>query len=1822
MAVFVTLRQGNVYVLQDSAALHVKQHVPRDYLVQIANKPVIVQTEMEFVIQASVRAQLVDVQLASSINNLIISATNSSVTVAWDSYVDVDRFTVEYKLLNTDQCRTESGPREVANNGPEKTVTISGLTSHSTYKIFVSSVGACLPCANNKAEMEITTSETGALLDFTCFSNFPLLNPEVSSNVYIGGYRSGNDLDANVDFSRVIDLGNGNGLQLPTGSTQKEHPSNGARLLEMPKTAGKERIGAFNCEAEKGSKMQNVTILVHHIQGDPTSNQRTVVGSIGDSLSLEVDVTSSGNFYWNKDGSIIPEWSNQKTVTINQLGVTDAGIYDCYLDNERNEGKQAIIRVIVRECEGRRWNPPACNKECEFCYNGGICHDGTGECICAPGFSGLTCQTLHGRNRFGRDGNLYCKGGGAGENDLDGCKGNLICPLDPFGCSCAAGFSARDCNTACTKGSFGADCKQTCHCANGNGVCDTGIASSINNLIISATNSSVTVAWDSYVDVDRFTVEYKLLNTDQCRTESGPREVANNGPEKTVTISGLTSHSTYKIFVSSVSAWPPCANNNGEIEIDTLETAPSKEPVNLIIKDHQNDALTFDWDIIECGSRGGSLEYYYEINTTPPKDGITSQTQQEISNLTPCTSYEFKVEAFTSARNGPEIPDVLGLSVSKVPNESDKLDVSWVLDPCAEQYYVSYQLINRDQCDDSDVPMVPFWSGMGTSVTIDSLLPYSTYSVAVRAENSLGKDEDLAMDTTYITAPTASPANVRNSSRTNTSLSFEWDRVPCGKRGGSNMFLYELSDVNSNPIDSDSTADKFVTFWVLSPCTEYRFRVKASNDVGDGAFSNYVIWETDIGVLGPVKNIETSVITSDTWTLLWDEQTESKCATDEYSIKYALLNKDQCEHYTDPVWISIDNVPDTTVQIPGLLPHSTYRIVVYPVNDLGVGEENSFEDTTKESAPSGPPESLTAVHIGKDFIWYEWDQPECGSRNGIIRQYTYELTPGEQGSTYDTAVTIRTVGKPYDDTFVPPTEPDMEEDVPGDTQQYTFFDLHPSTEYEIQVAAYTEAGMGEFIEERFYTAPANNEQFLGVPLDKPESSGYTGTTVIITIPQVDENNVEIYVTDYQIRVEDPKADVINVYLFKTMRKSYIAGIVEVDNVKDNPVHYIVGEEGSSNNPLLQNGRDYLISIGTCSSINDKTKERQNSNQPNDSIGLKADSTKSDESIAQNNPTSTSREPRGASAKQTDKPGPVSVTDLKDYVRKKKSREDYSFKHDYKLLPQGILFDYEASKKANNREKNRYANIVTYDHSRVTLRIQGNDPDSDYINASYIDGYKAPNKYIASQGPNEASMADFWRMMWENNMSKIVMVTNLTESGKIKCEKYWPDKAERYGNFTVTFVNKEVLVDYTIRHFTITDATIDGFPSRPICQFHYTTWPDFSVPENSSAFLNFVKVVNNYGIGDSHPTVVHCSAGVGRTGTFIAIESLMRQAKQENQVDVFGFVSGMRNSRMQMIQTHEQYEFIYDALLEHIVFGDTSIPISAFRNTYKNLQIRDPETNLSALAIQFQNLQDITILPKPDECKAGAAEENVDKNRFKDVLPMDSARPYLMTEGGAKSTNYINASFMNGYRTKDGFLTTQMPLPNTVDDIWRMVFDYKCNTIVMLNQLDSADKTLAQYWPNKGAKQTHGPLTVECVSEQKIGKDVVTRKLKLRKMKEEREIVQFALKNWSNDGKKLPDKKSIGQLATRVIERMQKQKKDARVAVHCIDGMSVSGTFIAIVSALDRLAAERSVDIFQTLKRLRTCNGRCVATKKHFKFVYDAVLENVEESGQTYENFTV
>ncbi|XP_065538889.1 receptor-type tyrosine-protein phosphatase eta [Lathamus discolor] len=279
---------------------------------------------------------------------------------------------------------------------------------------------------------------------------------------------------------------------------------------------------------------------------------------------------------------------------------------------------------------------------------------------------------------------------------------------------------------------------------------------------------------------------------------------------------------------------------------------------------------------------------------------------------------------------------------------------------------------------------------------------------------------------------------------------------------------------------------------------------------------------------------------------------------------------------------------------------------------------------------------------------------------------------------------------------------------------------------------------------------------------------------------------------------------------------------------------------------------------------------------------------------------------------------IKVENFESYFKKQQADSNCGFAEEYEELKSaGVHQPKFAAELPENRGKNRYNNVLPYDISRVKLSDRSSASD-DYINANYMPGYNSKKAFIAAQGPLPNTIEDFWCMIWEKNIYSIVMLTKCVEQARTKCEQYWPDKQPKsYGDIIVTMVSEIVLPEWTIRDFTVEKSnTAEGHTVR---QFHFTSWPDHGVPETTELLINFRHLVHEYSSQNpiESPTLVHCSAGVGRTGTFIAIDRLIQQIEMENTVDVYGVVYDLRMHRPLMVQTEDQYVFLNQCVMDII-----------------------------------------------------------------------------------------------------------------------------------------------------------------------------------------------------------------------------------------------------------------------------------------------------------------
>uniref|UniRef100_A0A8C5I4B1 Receptor-type tyrosine-protein phosphatase n=1 Tax=Gouania willdenowi TaxID=441366 RepID=A0A8C5I4B1_GOUWI len=581
--------------------------------------------------------------------------------------------------------------------------------------------------------------------------------------------------------------------------------------------------------------------------------------------------------------------------------------------------------------------------------------------------------------------------------------------------------------------------------------------------------------------------------------------------------------------------------------------------------------------------------------------------------------------------------------------------------------------------------------------------------------------------------------------------------------------------------------------------------------------------------------------------------------------------------------------------------------------------------------------------------------------------------------------------------------------------------------------------------------------------------------------------------------------------------------------------------------------------------------------------------------------------------------PLPVDKLEEEMNRRMADDNKLFREEFNALPVcPIQASCEAASKEENKEKNRYVNILPYDHSRVHLSSLEGVPDSDFINASFINGYQEKNKFIAAQGPKEETVNDYWRMIWEQNTATIVMVTNLKERKECKCAQYWPDQGcWTYGNIRVSVEDTMVLVDYTIRKFCIQQVgDVSGKkPQRLITQFHFTSWPDFGVPFTPIGMLKFLKKVKACNPQFAGPIVVHCSAGVGRTGTFIVIDAMLDMMISERKVDVFGFVTRIRAQRSQMVQTDMQYVFIFQALLEHYLYGDTELEVTSLESHLAKLYAPSSGAG-SGLEAEFKKLTSIKI--QNDKMRTGNLPVNMKKNRVLQIIPYEFNRVIIPVKRGEENTDYVNASFIDGYRQKDAYMASQGPLQHTIEDFWRMIWEWRSCSIVMLTELEErGQEKCAQYWPSDGSV-VYGDTSIEIKREEE-SESYTVRDLLVTNNRENkaRAVRQFHFHGWPEVGIPTDGKGMINIIAA--VQKQQQQSGNHPITVHCSAGAGRTGTFCALSTVLERVKAEGILDVFQTVKSLRLQRPHMVQTLEQYEFCYKVVQEYIDAFSD-YANF--
>ncbi|XP_028410342.1 uncharacterized protein LOC114532921 [Dendronephthya gigantea] len=1023
----------------------------------------------------------------------------------------------------------------------------------------------------------------------------------------------------------------------------------------------------------------------------------------------------------------------------------------------------------------------------------------------------------------------------------------------------------------------------------------------------------------------------------------------------------------------------------------------------------------------------------------------------------------------------------------------------------------------------------------------------------------------------------------------------------------------------------------------VKPYRNYTFEITAENDIGVSDVASTSAQTKEDTPSKPL-NLIAYVTSNTTVHLSWEPPSNSNGIILEYLVYYKKTKEKN------------GNISNSTVEteyrIDKLTPYTNYSFWVYAVTSVGRGDKSvTIWNMTFEGVPTEP-QSVTAEPLNSTSISVNWTKP--ANTFGIILKYVvyYRKTTDKNGWEKGS--------------------------VSGNEYFVRLTSLEVNTEYHILVQAFTSAGGGARSE------IINSTTEKGHPVSptkvpgtfKPSESSFDSKTMVaLELPKFADKNGEIsfYIVIVAM-LDDTKEDTNDIFdkniQFSSeqwnKRETGIPYVVFAfkGNVFEEYKYFIVGngekyddpfpEESEprrkraiteyENGPLISS-RKYAVALRgyttkdkyatTDALVVSTSPADSGSRTDEDSNPLiwivplviisilgaifvalwfqrkckKRDNTSLDSPYHRHPPTGII--------------SPIPLAEFRFYLRSKEFGDN-----EFRSIPATVSRETSDATSDVNMSKNRYRNIVPYNYTRVHLQREERDQNTDYINASFIKGYRVPSKYIATQGPLPATCDDFWQMVWEQDVNIIVMLTGLEEKGIVKCYQYWPANSDekRYGKLQLKLTGETKLADFTTRYFEIKE--IETGQVRLVQHLHFTAWPDHGVPKYPGPLLHFHKRYRSGLAGQSgpEPVVVHCSAGVGRTGTFIAVDYILHKLDEEKDddpsIDIPNVVREMRKQRVYMVQTEAQYRFIHHAILEAISFPDTEKSSTDIRERAASLRENIPGTIKTKGKELFENLQKRV---EQESCEDGFSSDNQKKNRSQ-LLPFDYNRVHL--EEVQNRTDYINASFICGYQFAENFIATQHPMSNTVNDFWRMIHEQKSAVVVAISTREELN-ALGPYWPEDGYT-SYGPITV---AFEEINRDFAASGFTIRnfKLSDTRDnvgcslsVTHFHFDGWSQ--RVLPSTSSMLCLLAEV-EKAQRSSGNRLVTVHCDNGGGRTGTFCALVSCIERVKVENNIDLQMTLRNLQAQRKEMIANEAQYIFCYDVVsafLTSFDE--QMYANF--
>ncbi|XP_069482039.1 receptor-type tyrosine-protein phosphatase delta isoform X4 [Ambystoma mexicanum] len=1205
--------------------------------------------------------------------------------------------------------------------------------------------------------------------------------------------------------------------------------------------------------------------------------------------------------------------------------------------------------------------------------------------------------------------------------------------------------------------------------------------------------------------------------------------------------------------------------------IRTDEDVPSGPPRKVEVEAVNSTALKITWRSPMPNKQHGQIRgyqvHYVRMENGDPKgqpmlkDVMLADAQEMIiSGLQPETAYSITVTAYTTKGDGARSKAKVVSTTGAVPGRPRLVISHTQMNTALIQWHAPVETFGALQGyrlkfgrKDLDMLTTLEFSEKEEHFTATDIHKGAAYVFKLSARNKVGYGEEIIKEISVPEeVPSGFPQNIRTDSMTSTAAHFTWQPPALAERNGIiSKYTLFYRDINTPHLPTEvpiAAGDTTVTLTGLKPDTTYDVKMRAHTSKGPGPYSPSVQFRTlPVNQAVFAKNFHVKAVMKTSVLLSWEIPENYNSA-----MPFKILYDD------GKMTMEVDG-KDTQALVVNLKPETSYSFVLTNRGNSAGGLQHRVTANTAPDVLRTKP-----VFIGKTnsdgMITVEL--PEVPA-NDKIKDYYIVIVPLKKSR-----------GK-FVKQWESPDEMQLDELLKELSRRRRSARLRRDVELKPYIAAHFKVLPTEFTlgdqkpYGRFQNKQLQSGQeyvfFVLAVMENSESmmyatSPYSDPVVSMDLdpqPITDEEEGLIWVVGPVLAVVFIICIVIAILLYKRKRAESDSRKSSIPNSKEIPSHH-----------------------------------------PTDPVELRRLNFQTPGSGASGYPVNLH------SSSMASHP-PIPILELADHIERLKANDNLKFSQEYESIDPGQQFTWEHSNLEVNKPKNRYANVIAYDHSRVLLAGIEGIPGSDYVNSNYIDGYRKQNAYVATQGPLPETFGDFWRMIWEQRGATVVMMTKLEERSRVKCDQYWPSRGtETYGLIQVTLLDTVELATYCVRTFALYKN--GSSEKREVRQFQFTAWPDHGVPEHPTPFLAFLRRVKTCNPSDAGPMVVHCSAGVGRTGCFIVIDAMLERIKHEKTVDIYGHVTLMRAQRNYMVQTEDQYIFIHDALMEAVTCGNTEVPARNLYTYIQKLTQIEPGENVTGMELEFKRLA--SSKAHTSRFISANLPCNKFKNRLVNIMPYESTRVCLQPIRGVEGSDYINASFIDGYRQQKAYIATQGPLAETTEDFWRMLWEHNSTIVVMLTKLrEMGREKCHQYWPaERSARYQY--FVVDPMAEYNMPQYIL-REFKVTDARDgqSRTVRQFQFTDWPEQG--VP---KSGEGFIDFIGQVHKTKEqfgqDGPISVHCSAGVGRSGVFITLSIVLERMRYEGVVDIFQTVKMLRTQRPAMVQTEDQYQFCYRAALE--------------